>query len=283
MLQSSFRFAACLLAFGISAIGAPIAAQAQSFTLLDGNARVQLFPNTDATVRVFSIDNGPDNVFRANYYYRLGETAERALSTIGNGQFMPIGSNRLDVTFQAPSFTSLVSYILQGGSAGSGRATLQESVSLTNTTAAAIALTLFDYADYDLLFNQAVPDDQAVVVQPGLIRQFDPLSTLLASTSVVPDRYEINFGLGGPVLFPILTRLNDAEPTVLSNTPAIGVPFPGTPADVSFAYQWNLTLNPGQTFVLTSQKNIEAVPEPTTIGAMVATAIGGAWLRRRRH
>ena len=89
----------------------------------------------------------------------------------------------------------------------------------------------------------------------------------------MPSHHEAAF-------FPItLNKLNDGVPTTLSDTPPIGVPVGS--GDVTWAYQWDVLIQPGLTFQISKDKNvINIVPEPGACGLLSITA--GLFLARSR-
>ena len=91
----------------------------------------------------------------------------------------------------------------------------------------------------------------------------------------VPSHREIAF-------FPItLNKLNDGLPTTLSDTPPIGVAV--WAGDVTWAYQWDFLLQPGQTFQISKDKNLRAVPEPAACSLLsLAAGLLLARYRKRR-
>ncbi len=70
-----------------------------------------------------------------------------------------------------------------------------------------------------------------------------------------------------------LSKLNDGLPTTLSDGPPIGTPL--GPGDVTWAYQWDFLLQPGDTFQISKDKNLHAgpgVPEPATVSLLSLAA-----------
>jgi hypothetical protein len=71
-----------------------------------------------------------------------------------------------------------------------------------------------------------------------------------------------------------LYALNDGLPTTLSDLDG-----PLTDGDLTWAFQWDFSLAPGKTFLISKDKLI--TPEPATLGVLIA--VGGVLLRRRRR
>jgi hypothetical protein len=139
-----------------------------------------------------------------------------------------------------------------------------EQISITNlSTTSALDFHFFQYADFDLGAADSVKFTNANSVQQT------NGSTRLTETVVtpIPSHHEAAF-------FPVtLNRLNDGLTTTLSDAPAIGSAF-GT-GDVTWAYQWDVQINPGDTFQISKDKNLEAVapvPEPASLSLVIMGA-----------
>jgi PEP-CTERM motif len=112
------------------------------------------------------------------------------------------------------------------------------------------------------------------------VRQFSPGIELTETVvTPVPTHREI-------APFPVtLSKLNDGMPTVLSDTPPIGVV--AGPGDLTWAYEWDFQLAPGATFQISKDKNLHAspppVPEPATASLlMLAAGVILSSARRKR-
>jgi len=74
-----------------------------------------------------------------------------------------------------------------------------------------------------------------------------------------------------------LSELNSASYYTLNDNASAG------PGDVTWAFQWNTTIDPGATFNITKDKglSIQLVPEPSTV-ALIALGMGALGLSLRR-
>ena len=111
--------------------------------------------------------------------------------------------------------------------------------------------------------------DTAEILGGNTARQWDDAFPVQFNETVVtpmPSAFEVN-------TWPTLVNsLNDANPTTLSN-------FAGPQSgDMNWAFQWNFTLAPGQSYIISKDKNI-AVPAP---GVLALLGLGLVCTRRRR-
>ena len=148
-----------------------------------------------------------------------------------------------------------------------------EQISITNTQASPLDFHFFQYADFDL-----GAADSTVFTNANSVRQFSPGSELTETVvTPVPAHRESAF-------FPVtLNKLNDGLPTNLSDAPPIGTVFGA--GDVTWAYQWDVLLQPGQTFQISKDKNLSAgpqVPEPTAC-SLLGLAAGMLLARRQKR
>lgn len=123
-------------------------------------------------------------------------------------------------------------------------------MSLANT---ALDFHFFQYSDFDL--NGWI-GGQAVNVTPQRAAQSGPPWANTAFTETIigptPSHLEAN------VYWNTLVSLSDGSPTTLNDNPnAYG--------DATWAYQWDFTLQPGGSFLISKDKAVYPVPEPATL------------------
>jgi len=176
------------------------------------------------------------------------------------------------VSFRLPdTFVVQLSYNLTGGAPGSGHSLITETTTFLNLSSAPLALTWFEFDDFDL--NYTVANDTASGDATG-ITQLDTASTVAVSVThnVTPNAFQISSSSDPFIIFDIL---DDNKVDNLANT------ITGSqPNDITFGFQWNLNLTGGQEFSITTTKLL--IPEPTT-GLLVLGALFGLGFGLRRR
>jgi hypothetical protein len=268
----------CILAIcGLAGPAAQLSVAA-IFTLTDDNSVAQFDTASSANNFNWFVD-GNDQLAQQAFWYRVGNVPEQSVHTL------PIGvqgvsdanfdgnSDTLFVRYNGAGFRIETRYVLDGGAPGSGASDMGEQISITNTLTSPLDFHFFQYADFDL-----GAADSAVFTNANSVRQFSPGSELTETVvTPVPAHREIAF-------FPVtLNKLNDGLPTTLSDAPPIGTVFGA--GDVTWAYQWDVLLQPGQTFQISKDKNLSAgsqVPEPAAC-SLLSLAAGLLLARRQKR
>jgi hypothetical protein len=254
-------------------------ASAALFTLTDANSVAQFDTATQANNFNWFVD-GNDKLAQQAFWYREGSAGpEQSLHALPIGVQGTSDSNfdgnpdTLFVRYNAADFRVDVRYSLNGGLAGSGASDMGEQISITSLSTLPVDLHFFQYSDFDLS-NSA---DTVLFTNNNAVQQSAGASQLTETVvTPIPSHHEA-------AAFPvILNKLNDAAPTTLNDTPPIGVPI--GPGDMTWAYQWDVTLQPNQTFQISKDKNLKAtaVPEPTTATFLLCLS-GGLLLRPANH
>lgn len=181
-----------------------------------------------------------------------------------------------------------LTFDLQGDAVGSNRSTISQTFSITNTSGAALPLSLFAYTDVDLggsFGNAGALDDQGALQTfdpdtglPNSFKQWDNVYQMLASVDIAPDLYEVSIGQECTEAFPDLCyKVYNGRGTMLPST------VDGGPGDLQMAAQWLRTLAPGETFTYTQTMVVSAIPVPGAVwlfGSGLLALVGYA--RRRK-
>lgn len=249
------------------------AARSEVITLTDGSSSATVDSTTG--MRDWKI-NGFDILFEQWFWYRIGnaggESSVGTLNYLGKVQSGP-QTVRLDYSDGA-NFNLQLTYSLLG--IGMYSADISEQIRITSIRPVGqgnLDFHFFQYSDFDL--GGVGSQDQVRFPNINKAEQ-KHTSGSLAETSVVRDP---SFWEAGPFA-GIKNSLNDGNPTTLSNMPGLGVWT--APADMTWAFQWDFVLAPGQSIGWSKNKLAHIVPEPATIlllgGVLLAV---GSRLRRK--
>jgi len=248
-------------------------------TLVDNNSIVEINTTSQEGMRFWSVD-GVEQLFQQWFWFRVGNGPEASIDTLTLLNDFPSDSDGdldtedLNLVYGGVGFEIEVDFKLNGGSAGSGTSDVAEQISITNTGESPLDMHFFQYVDFDL--GGTAGGDTAVFTNENTVQQFEG-SVVLSETVETPDpnRREINdYNV-------TLTKLNDGVATDLLNMPTEDVPF--GPGNVTWAFQWDATINPGGTFQISKDKQITIVPEPGSCVLLVAGLAGLIIRRRRAH
>ena len=155
-------------------------------------------------------------------------------------------------------------FTLRGGSDGSGRSDLAEQIIIRNLSQGTMTLSFLQFVDFDL--GGDAGDDFGQIINGNTIRQSDD-EFFVSETVVTPQ----------PTLFQvgnaesIYTMLNDGNIDTLDGTDS-------WQGDVAWAFQWDITLQAGESFLISKDKSI--VPTPGTLALM---GLAGIVANRRRR
>lgn len=147
-----------------------------------------------------------------------------------------------------------------------------ERATMTNNGASALTLSIFKYVDFDLCYNYDDHNNDYAFGSSFGITQYDDFAVAMVTPVLfAADAFQISrCGYPGSVI----SSLNDGAITNLDNS---GSPF--GPEDADFAFQWNFTFEPGETYMIENTKILTIVPEPASI---VLFLLGGGLLSGSR-
>ena len=267
----TLSFAAGVIAFGAAG------ASAQIITLDDLNSTARFNIGSQVGQDTWLVD-GVDHMFQQWFWYRAdGDQFERSIDTlvpIGNqvtdtNHFTDPRPDTLDALWRDPAggrFDLEFNATLRGATANSNRSDITEQIRITNNTGTVLPFSFFQYVDLDL--NGTIPDSVVQIFNSERAEQSEfPVTVSEAILTPLPSAYEVNF------YNATLTSLNDGGITALNNNAG-----PIGPGDLTWAFQWNFLIGPGQSVLISKDKSI--VPTP---GSATLLALGGLALARRRR
>ncbi|MDX2114350.1 MAG: hypothetical protein SFZ24_01845 [Planctomycetota bacterium] len=218
---------------------------------------------------------GGDSLFATWWHYRVDNDTREFTYHAPANPFVAAGDT-MTATFNlpsaAPSFRSELRYqISDPDGAGTATALLQQYNRITNTSSTTRVLNVFSYADFDPNGSFSHP------------YSYDAGRQAFTGASGPVTFFYKGFGANAYQANDFSTLrglLEDAAVTNLNNT--VDGPGQSGTGDFTGAFQWTLTLAPGQSIELLSvlSLNTEPVPAP---GALALVGVAGlAGLRRRR-
>ncbi|HUU89820.1 MAG TPA: PEP-CTERM sorting domain-containing protein [Phycisphaerae bacterium] len=266
-----------LVAVTVASIAVAATPAAASVTLSDANSVTLFDLGLPSGLSSWLVD-GREHIGQQWFWYRVGGTGPETsidsltldasiLSDLNNDNF----DDTLYARYLGTGLTVELWFILAGGAPGSGASDLGEIIRITNTGNEALDFHFFQYADFDLTDdNDTIEITGGTGVMAGNTAHQTSPGACVAETVVTPRPNQHQVGLDGD----ILGLLDDTEATTLTGTSG---PVTG---DASWAFQWDKVLPPGQTLLISKDKNI--APEPATL-ALMASGVAAALVVRRRR
>jgi hypothetical protein len=245
--------------------------QAQVVTLTDGNSLAQIDPHSQAGMFNWSVQ-GLNQLYQQWFWYRVGDATgamQHSIDTISAPVVSLYGTREMTSTYTAANFTLSIDYLLTGGAVvgpgQTGNSDIGESIRIVNTSANNLVFHFFQYSDFDL----GGPGNDTVQLGRNLRGQFndafqqDPTAGLTETvTTPGASHGEVDFYNN------TLHRLNTVANYTLNDSAG-----PVGAGDVTWALEWDLTIAPGGSALISKDKYLSViVPEPSTI------AIGGLGL-----
>ncbi len=260
-----------LTLFGLLLVVCVGANAVSAVTINNGNSSAE-FADTDAMMSYWSVD-GTNHLWNQQWFVRVGTDDTSDLFTALGTPVREIEVDSLSYEYEGRGLEIEAEYSLTGGAPGSLRSRLNEKLSITNNGLSSVHLDLFQYTDWDLTGSS---DDDNVSLELGPLNsatayQWDSLTYAKETVNQLPTHYQTASS------FVILDELYSSS-DLTDDTSFTG------PTDCTFAWQWSLDLDPGDSFSLCKEKSIAPVPEASTVLALPigATALLG-YFRRRRY
>ena len=265
-------------------------------TLVQGSAQIYTLTSQDSSLQV-NLAGGLspwtiDSVNQLNqqwFYYSVGSGPVYSIDTIAPWSVPTITGGSVP-TLTETYVNSLISvktkYTLQGQLAGSGKATLGDSITLNNPTATAQTYHFYQYSDFDLggasgnqsvQFNINGAGTAYQVVQTGSAGTLTGTATALSGgLSIAPEEQA---GIYDGSMFGLVN--GNPAPSLNNNLNA-------GPGNVVYAYEWDVTLaasgNPGSSLTISEiQADIQSVPEPSSLALVASGMLGLALFYRCRQ
>lgn len=251
---------------------AVMAGSAYAVTLTDLNSTLDLNLTT-AIHNNWDVDGQGVSLFESRYFLRVGGGTNDPVAALGGNTNSVLAPNVARVGFAGAGVQFELTSILKGGAAGSFSSGHAEVVRISNLTGAPITVSLFQYNDFDL--NSTAGGDRAMLTSPVGMMQWEGTAMVNQNvTARVAPRWMIG---SWPTVGAFIAGTTNNLPNATS---------PLGPGDMTYAWQWEVTLaparTPGSTFVMSSDKVFQTVPEPASMLALGAGLAAVAARRRRK-
>jgi len=245
----------------------------QPFTIADSNTSATFDP---AAGQIDWLVDSANQLFTQEFYYRRSNDTRELrmdsfnLNNVGN---FTIDTNPF-IDTRHDAFGSLFTdnnglefetlFTIRGNAPGSNSAALAEQITIRNTSNAAITLSFFQFVDFDL--GGDAFDDFGQIVGGNTAQQSDD-DTVLSETVATPTPTIFQMGDS----FDMTNMFNDSAIDNLDGTSSHS-------GDVAWAFQWDITLQAGGSFLISKNKNI--IPTP---GSLMILGSAGFFANRRRR
>src|SRR5204863_6669232 len=224
--------------------------EATDVNLADGNSTAHIDLTSDVGMNSWTVD-GQNQLVKQWFWYRVGAGLASPISAIPLSSFTTLG-NDVVATYANAQFSLQVHYLLTGGSAGSGTADIQESISIHNATGSPLDFHFYQYSDFDLL---GTGGDSVNVGNDYAVQTKGPTQIAEAVNQPTASHHE------GALFNTTLNRLNTVANLVLNDSDNAG------PGNVTWALQWDASIGSGQDFDIFKDKllSITPIPEPSAL------------------
>lgn len=264
-----------------------VQAEAQDITMADGGstATINLGGGTgNLGMNGWNV-SGQNQLNQQWFWYSMGGGVAQTIDNISAASTATAsggdGINDLLATYANNTLTVNIEYVLTGNGVGSGSADLQEYISLVNNTASPLTLSFYQYSNFNLLQDNA--NSVSISGSPGAYNGALQTTSSGGGSGIaeVIDAPSANYGEANYAdgsVNSTLYKLNNTAGLILNDTTSAG------PGDVTWGFQWNTTIDPGQTFYITKDKglSISIVPEPSSLAFIGLGLTALAFVRRRR-
>jgi len=254
-----------------------VQSRAATVALTDGNSSAMVDLSSAAGMYNWSVD-GQNQLNTQWFYYRTGVGGlAQPINSIGPASYVTYNANEVTATYSSAQLSVSINYLLSGGLAGSGTASILESISVHNNSGAVLDLHFFQYSDFDLGGTPG-GDSIAISGSPGpgfnFVQQSKGVGLSIGEAVVSPFATAAETDAA----FNTLNNLNTVAGYNLNNNLASG------PGNVTWALQWdaNIAINGDLDVFKGKRLAIVPIPEPSTV-ALLAVAVGAWGLAKRRR
>ena len=262
----------------------PVQGMAQNYSLSDGGstATLNLGAGTgNLGMNSWTVLSGQNQLDQQWFWYSVNGSAPQPINTIGGLTTTPSGANDLTVTYQNSLLSVNVDYTLNGNGVNSGSADITESIWIDNVSPDQTAkVSFFQYSNFNLLRNNN--NTVSIYGSPGAYTGAFQSTGTPGGSGIAEVILAPSANHGETALVP--TTLNELNNPANTNYFNLSDNTSAVTGDVSWAFQWDANLNPGDEIDMIKDKGLKVtvVPEPTSM-ALIALGMGALGLARRRQ
>jgi hypothetical protein len=222
--------------------------------LTDINSTVLIDPASQAGMYSWVVD-GKSYLVKQWFWLRIGDAGpEHSLDTLSPPVVSQFDAADCKIVYNNQQGLEVtLKYGLTGGEPESGFSDVSEIIKFTNKGTATLNLHFFQYANFKLSDGN---DKVKFLNNAQVLQTAEGVGLSETVVTGFPQHHE---AANVPTT---LVRLNDGDPTTLNDN---GGPVTG---DVNWAFQWDFSVLPGDSFIISKDKNIN-VPEPATLVLLV--------------
>jgi hypothetical protein len=246
-------------------------------TLTDGNSTVRFdLGSAGVGMNEWTVD-GINRLVEQSFWYRVGDTPQQRVNALTLSSWAVSGDYLLNATYSDPAnrFTIQLRFVLTGCDPGSGVSDINETVKVKNLSAAALDFHLYEYVDIDLL-GLAQPIDSSLQLTGTPVNTATQENGAVSLAESVATPNASHSEAGNAAL--LLSKLKSGSVYNLNDT------LSASSDDFAWAFQWDVAIDPSQTLLISKDKRLQLIPEPSTVVLLGIGALGllaYAWRRRQ--
>lgn len=246
--------------------------QAVNYPLSDLGTTANVDADSGAGMNSWVV-GGAEHLAKQWFYYRTGAGGYALpLNSVSSSVFLGGGANYLALKYANAQVSFTLTYALTGGGYGAGSADIQETIDVQNMSGSPLDVHFFQYSDFNLIDN--LPNDTVEFLGLDSVKQTQGIFGIQEGIITPPSSHleAGQAGAGGT----LDNLLNTAGYNLNDNWGPIT-------GDVTWSFQWDQTLAPGQSLMILKDKTliVPVIPEPGTLSLIgVGLAAVGVWRRR---